>query len=64
MQCILGLHSQSVDFTNDFPQADIPSGQPVFIELPRDLNSDGGKRNVVLRLKKILCGQAKAARHC
>ena len=25
-QCILGLQSQSIDFTNGFSQADIPSG--------------------------------------
>ena len=41
LQCILGLKSQSIDFTNAFDQADIPSGEPVFIELPRDFKSDG-----------------------
>ena len=62
MQCILGLHSQSIDFTNDFAQAYIPSGEPFFVEFPRDFKSDGGQCDVVLRLKKSLYGQAKAAR--
>ena len=50
LQCILGLQSQSIDFTNDFAQADIPSGEPLFIELPRDFISDGGQDDVVLKL--------------
>ena len=45
-QCILGLQSQSINFTNDFDQAYIPSGEPFFVELPRYFNSDGG--NVML----------------
>ena len=45
-------------------QADIQSGEPVFIELPRDFKSHGVEGDVVLRLKKILYGQAKAARLC
>ena len=36
LQCILGLQSQSIDFTNAFAQADIPSEESVFIEIPRD----------------------------
>ena len=62
LQCILGFKSQSIDFTNTFAQADIPSGEPVFIELSRDFKSDGGKGDVVLRLKKSLYGQAEASR--
>ena len=62
LQCILGFQSQSIDFTNDFSQADIPSGEPVFIELSRDFKSDGGQHDVVLKLKKSLHGKAKAAR--
>ena len=50
LQCILGLQSQSIYFTNSFAQADIPSGEPVLIELPRDFNSDGGKHDVVIKL--------------
>ena len=42
LRCILGLQSRIVDFTNAFAQADIPSGEPVFIELSRYFNSDGG----------------------
>ena len=49
LQCILGFQSQRIDFTNAFAQADIPSGEPVFIELPRDFKSDGGQNDVVLR---------------
>ena len=40
-QCILGLQSQNIYFTNAFAQAEIPSGEPVFIELPRDFIIDG-----------------------
>ena len=61
LQFIIGLQSQSIDFTNAFAQADIPIGEPVFIELPRDFNSDGGQHDVVLKLKKSLYGQAEAA---
>ena len=60
-QCILGFHSQSIDFTNAFAQAHIPGGLPVLIELPRDLKSDGGQHDVVLKLKISLYGQAEAA---
>ena len=62
LQFIIGLQSQSIDFTNAFSQADIPSGEPVLIELPRDFNSDGGQHDVVLQLKKSLYGHAEAAR--
>ena len=61
-QCIPGLQSQSIDFKNDFAQAYIPSGEPVFIELPRDFKSDGGQGDVFIILKKILYGQSEAAR--
>ena len=58
LQCILGLQSQSIDFTNAFSQADIPSGEPAFIELPRNFKSDGGQHDVVIKLEKSLYGQA------
>ena len=61
LQCVLGLQSKSIDFTNAFAQADIPSWEPVFIELPRYFNSDGGQNVVFLKLKKSLNGQAEAA---
>ena len=61
LQCILGLQSKSIDFTNAFAQADIPSGKPVFIELPREFKSYEGQHDAVLKLKKSLYGQAKAA---
>ena len=51
LQCILGLQSQSIDFTNAFAQAYIPSGEPVFIELTSDFKSDEGQDDVVLKLK-------------
>ena len=62
LQCILVLQSQIIDFANAFAQADIPSGEPVFVEPPRDFISDGLQHDVVLKLKKILYGQSKAAR--
>ena len=62
LQFILGLKSKSIDFKDVFDQADIPSEEPVFVELPRDLKSDKIQYNAVLRLKKRLYGQAKAAR--
>ena len=61
LQCILGLKSQSIDFKNDFSQADIPSGEPVFTELPRDFKSDRGQDYVVIKSNKSLYGQAGAA---
>ena len=62
LKCILSLQSQSIDFTNALDQADIPSGEPSFIELPGDLNSDGEQCDVDLRLKKSLYGQSEAVR--
>ena len=40
-QCIIGFYSQSIDFANAFTQVYIPIGEPVFVGLPRGLNSDG-----------------------
>ena len=48
LHCILGFQIQSIDFTNAFDQAGIQIGEPVFIKLPRDFKSDGGKGDVVL----------------
>ena len=62
LQCIIGFQSQSIDFKNEFAQADIPSVDPVFIELPSDFKSDEGQHDVVLKLKKSLHGQAEDAR--
>ena len=62
LQCILGLQRQSIDFINAFSQAYIPIGEAVFIELSKDFKSDGGKGDVVFRLKKSLYVQAKSAR--
>ena len=62
LQFIIGLYSQSIDFTNAFDQEYIPSGQPVLLELPRYFKIDGGQFDVVFILKKSLYGQSKAAR--
>ena len=62
LECILGLQTQIIDFTNAFDKADIPSGEAVFIEIPRDFMNDGGQHDFILRLKKILYGQAKSTR--
>ena len=59
LKFILGLHIQSIDLSNVFAQVDIPGGDPVFIELHRNYNSDGEQCDVVLRLNKNLYGQAK-----
>ena len=34
LQFIIGLQSQSIDFTDAFSQAYIPSGETILIELP------------------------------
>ena len=60
-QYIICFQSQSIDFTNSFSQADIPSGEPIFIEISMDFNSDVGQFDIVIRLKKRLYGQAEAA---
>ena len=49
-----------MDFTNYFSHEDIPSGKPVFMELPRYFKSDGVQYDVVLRLNKSLYGQDEA----
>ena len=51
LQCI---PSQIIDSKNASAQADIPSGEQVFIELHRYFKSDGGQHDVILRLKKSL----------
>ena len=61
LQCNLGLQSQIIDFTNDFDQADIPSGEPLFIELPSYFKSDWGQGDIVLRFKQNLYGQDEAS---
>ena len=55
------MQSQSIDFTDAFAQTDIPNGETILIEIPWDFKSDGGQHDVVLKLKKILYGQAKFA---
>ena len=60
LQCILGLQSQSIDFTNAIAQADIPSGEPVFIELISSQHKlsnrkNSGAREKVSDVNKSLC---------
>ena len=50
-QCILGLQSQSIDFKNSFAQADIPSGEPFFIEILKYFKSYGEQGDVVSQIK-------------
>ena len=52
--CILGLQNQSIDFTNAFAQADIPSEEPVLIKPPRYFKINGEQHDVLLKLKKII----------
>ena len=59
LQGIIGLWSQSIDFTNAFDQVDIPSGELVFIEITRDFKSELGQGDAILRLKKSLYGQSE-----
>ena len=49
LQCIIVLRSQNIDISNAFAQEDITSGEPVFIEIPRDFESDGVQHDVVLK---------------
>ena len=62
LQCGIGLQIQSFDFKNAFAQADIPSGEPVFIEITRDFKSYQEKCGVVISLKKSLYGQSEVSR--
>ena len=62
LKYILVLQSLIIDLTNSFSQENIPSGEPVFIELPRYLKSDGGKCDVVLRSSKSVYFQDESTR--
>ena len=62
LQLFIGLHSQNIDLTNTFAQAYISSGEPVLFKITRYFKSDFVQCNIVLRLKKILYDQDKAAR--
>ena len=52
LQCVIGLLVQSIDFTNNFSWADIPSVVSVFIELPRDFYRDGLQCDIFLGLQE------------
>ena len=53
--------SQIFDFTNYFSREDIKRWGKVYIELPIYLKINGWKCDVIIRLKKIIYGQAKVA---
>ena len=59
-QCILGLQSQIIDFTNAFDQADVPSGAIIFVGITRYFKIDGGPFDIFIRSNKILYGQCEA----
>ena len=61
LQYIICLKSQIINLKNTFAQADIPIGEPLFIELPSYFKSDEGQHVVFIRLKKTLYGQTKAS---
>ena len=61
-QC-LNLETLSIDFSNAFAQADMPEDKTVYLHLPcRFMPAEGFGKEMVLRLKKSLCGQAEAPR--
>ena len=62
LRCIIVLQSQIIDFTNAFSQGYIPSGEPVFVKIPRGFKSDGYQHDIFVRLNKSLYGQSKKAR--
>ena len=49
--CTLVLQSQRIDSSNEFSQEEIPSEEPVFIELTRNLNIDGDQHDVFPKVK-------------
>ena len=55
------MNSQSIDFENSFAQEDIPIGELFLIGLPSYFKSYRVQCDVVIRLKKIIYGQAVAA---
>ena len=59
---IVGLESQAIDFALAFPQAELDV--PVYMELPMGIeveNSNGEKKQHVLRLRKSLYGLKQAS---
>ena len=60
MWCIIYFQTQiCIDFTNDFPQVDIPKVGQIFDEFPRDVTSSGGKYD--FSQLENLHGQSEAA---
>ena len=52
LHCFLGFQIQSIDFTNEFYQTDIPRGEHFYIELTKDINSNVLRCVVFVILKK------------
>ena len=61
LTAILGLHTQSIDFSNAFAQASIPDGKDVYIEVPKGFAPTDG-RDCMMKLKKSLYGSTTALR--
>ena len=61
LQCIIGLHSKSIDLKNTFAQKYIPFGDPLFIGLTRDFKNVREQFDIVVISKKTLYGKSKAA---
>ena len=58
LSLLLGLKTESLDFSNAFVQADLPEDQQIYIDVPLGFQSP--KPNQVLKLKKSLYGTASA----
>ena len=55
LSVIEGWHSESIDFTLAFPQADVEV--PMFVEFPVGVEIEGfDKSTYVFELKKNICG--------
>ena len=57
---LLGLKTESIDFSNAFVQADIPQGTNIYLEPP--IGFDTPKPNQALKLQKSLYGTSSAPR--
>ena len=60
---LLKLKTLSIDISNAFAQADMPEDKTVYLHLPHGfIPAEGFGKEMVLRLKKSLYGQAEAPR--
>ena len=58
---LFGLHTQSIDFSNAFAQANMPADTNIYLEMPENFASTD-KSDCVLKLKKSLYGSTIAPR--